>query len=70
MVQTKASNIENTRNTCMQQPLAHIFQTLFQQQLGNLSEHARVKIAWARENCVALEGNLEIIINKDGGKLF
>jgi hypothetical protein len=40
------------------------------QQLGNLSEHARVKIAWARENCVALAGNLKIIINKDGGKLF
>ena len=39
-------------------------------QLGNLSEHARVKIAWARENCVALAGNLKIIINKDGGKLF
>ena len=55
----------------MQQPLAYIFQTFFQhEQLGNLSEHARVKIAWARENCVALAGNLKIIINKDGGKLF
>jgi hypothetical protein len=33
MVQTKASNIENTRNTSMQQPLAHIFQTVLQHEV-------------------------------------
>ena len=33
------------------------------QQLGNLSEHARVESAWARENCVWHEGNLKTKIN-------
>ena len=33
------------------------------QQLGNLSEHARVESAWARENCVWRAGNLKTKIN-------
>ncbi len=33
------------------------------QQQGNLSEHARVESAWARENCVWHAGNLKTKIN-------
>ncbi len=32
-------------------------------QQGNLSEHARVESAWARENCVWHAGNLKTKIN-------